>query len=265
MQPLNRHQFKNRIAANFGQKVNRYAKNAVVQQKLLSMIVPKILSLSRPEQKWVDFGCGNGDLENRLIRQEFPAFLTGFDIALDSLKFCRKHGDPSISWICADIEHVPLKPASFNGIIASSVLQWTRSLTETFKMVSHLLKPEGIFIFAMFSEGSFRELTEMQKKFNLPSPVILPEKTMILAMLKAQDFICRDCEPFSETLYFPSAFHLLQHLGSIGSTNMKTPPLTRSRLMKFCAEFENTYATDLGIPLTYEAIAGTARKGVCNV
>jgi malonyl-CoA O-methyltransferase len=258
---VERYRLKNRIAAHFGLKVSQYARYAVIQRQLHSKIIPLIFQQGNPEELWIDLGCGSGELEKRLHRKHFPAEVIGIDIAYSSLEYCLAHTPGSNRLICADIEHIPLQPSSCNGIIAASVLQWSENLSIAIKNLSRLLKPKGIFIFAIYTDTSFIELVTMQKQYNLSIPVTLPDRENVLSLFSLCNLTLLHSDSFSKTLYFPSAHHLLQHLSSIGSTIVDSPTLTRGELKQFCLDFENTYATERGVPLTYNALYGTTRKG----
>lgn len=252
---------KNRIAAHFGRKVSRYEEHAVIQQKLLDNLVPEIVACSTPDAHWADFGCGNGGLEKKLTAHGWHGRMTGIDIAFESLRFCIKTHHAHMSWGCADAELPPFKNSTFQGIVAASMIQWTAHPDTTIGTLAALLKPGGFFIFSLFTEGSFRELYEIRKQYNLPIPATLYHESAIEPLLQCSNLQPLKIVPFSETVYFSSARKLLRHLSLIGSTGTDSRPLTRSNLQRFCDDLENRFGTEKGVPLTYKAFFGTARKG----
>jgi malonyl-CoA O-methyltransferase len=260
VKPVDRPVFKNRIATSFGSKVSRYTQNAVIQQKLLGKLLPNIIHYCRQGDLWADIGCGNGALERDLSLSGFSGRMIGFDIARQSLKFCSSHCTDTSEWICGDIEHAPFKPSTFNGLISASVLQWACDLEKSIMNISTLLKPDGIFIFSLFTEGSFRELFETRRLFGIPVHLKLPRQLSIEATLAANNFSSLATENFAETIFFPSAWRLLQHLSAIGSTGVHTDHLSRTGLKHLCSIFETTFGTQQGVPLTYKALLGTAQK-----
>ncbi len=252
---------KNRIAAHFGRKVSRYEEHAVIQQKLLDNLVPEIIACSAPDAHWADFGCGNGGLERKLTANGWHGHMTGIDIAFESLRFCIKTYFAHMSWSCADVELPPFRHHTFQGIVAASMIQWTAHPDTSVETLATLLKPGGYFIFSLFTEGSFRELYETRKQFNLPIPAALYHESAVEPLLHRSNLQPLKIVPFSETVYFSSARKLLRHLSLIGSTGTDSRPLTRSSLQRFCDDLENRFGTDKGVPLTYKALFGTARKG----
>jgi malonyl-CoA O-methyltransferase len=251
---------KKQIAASFGAKISGYGDNAVIQQRLLERLLPSILEHCSPGSIWLDVGCGNCFLERKLHDEHFSGTIFAFDIALQSLLFCKNQLHESTRWLCADIDAAPFKAAMVDGIVCASVLQWSENLDRALQTISALLKPRGYFIFSLFTSESFRQLTEMRKRFNLPTSIILPQHRTIDELLDRNGFSCCTTEDFSDTLYFPSAMALLKHLSAIGSTNVSSQRMSRTSLLRFCSEFEAVFRTSQGIPLTYSALLGYARK-----
>ncbi|MBN1760432.1 MAG: methyltransferase domain-containing protein [Chitinispirillaceae bacterium] len=252
---------KPRIAAHFGRKVSHYGKYAIIQQKLLDNLLPSILKYGTPGRPWADFGCGNGDLEKKLLQNGWYGSMTGIDIAFDSLHFCIKKLSSETKWCCADAEQPPFRPATFEGLVAASMIQWTSRPDLTITTLASLIEPGGYFVFSLFTEDAFRELYETRKRHNLPIPAALYREEMVEPILHRLELTPLTIVPFSETVYFSSARELLRHLSSIGSTGTSSRPLTRRNLQKFCDDLENGFGTDKGVPLTYKALFGAARKG----
>ena len=251
---------KSRIAAHFGRKVSRYEEHAIIQGKLLDNLMPDILMYSEPGTLWADFGCGNGGLEKKLIAHGWQSRMTGIDIAYGSLRFCSKKFLSPMNWCCADAEQPPFREKTFHGVVAASMIQWTIRPDATIATLSSLIRPNGHFIFSLFTEGAFRELYETRKRYRLPIPAALYRETMVEPILRRWRLTPLKIVPFSETVYFSSARELLRHLSLIGSTGTTSHPLTRRNLQRFCDDLENGFGTDRGVPLTYKALFGTARK-----
>jgi malonyl-CoA O-methyltransferase len=252
--------YRNRVAASFGLKVTGYAEHAIIQRKLLDRLLPAVLRHCRSGDIWADFGCGNGSLEQKLLPTALLGGIIGIDIAFGSLRHCRNHSAGTAGWVCADIESAPIKPLSLNGLIAASVLQWSFDIEKSIVALTKLLKPRGIFVFSLFTDGSFHELVETQRRYGKPVRIQLPQRSTIERLLAECDFTTDFSDDFSETMLFPSALHLLRHLSAIGSTGAYMRPLTRGELKRFCSIFEAAFGTAKGVPLTYKAFFGAARK-----
>jgi len=255
---------KDRIAASFGLKVAGYEKHAVVQQILLNRLLPRIISACRQGSIWADFGCGDGILErnfNETVNFNDKNAIIGFDISRNSLAYCRKKGGDKSLWICADIDHSPLKPSSLDGIVCASVLQWSSDIEQAISNIFAYLKPKGIFIFSFFVERSFHELFETRRAYGMTDPMALAPASDIEAYLDAAGFIEKKTERYTRTVYFPSAWQLLRNMSATGSTGAFSRHLSRSGLEQLCELYEEKFKTDKGVPLTYNAFLGSARKG----
>lgn len=254
-------QDKHSIASHFGLKVACYHDHAVVQRQLLDHLLPYYRKEWFKGAIWADFGCGDGSFE---VIHDTSAVVPphiGIDISFQSVKFCTDNVQNTTHWICADMEAPPLTSASLDGIIAASVLQWASALPEVITTFSSLLRPGGIVLFSLFTNGSFAELYTVRRHFGMPVPIILPSITEVTSLFLQNGLAETEIHPFSKTLYFKSAFDILRHFSAIGSTASFSSPLTRTRLKEICTWYETHFGTVNGIPITYKAHFGFTRKG----
>lgn len=252
---------KHSIAAHFGLKVTKYHDHAIVQRELLSRVLPYYLEKRKKNALWADIGCGDGSLEHFPEVQVGTCPGLGIDISFQSVAFCSRSVCRNTRWLCADMENPPLRPATLDGIVAASVLQWASSFPEVITTFSDLLKQNGIFIFSLFSEGSFSELYSVRKYFEMPLPILLPSIDTIHDLFNRNGFTETEVHPFTHTLFFNSAYDVLRHFSAIGSTASFTSSLTRTRLKEICHYYETHFGTGNGIPITYRAYYGFTRKG----
>lgn len=251
---------KTQIARAFGLKAHHYDANAFIQKELLSRLDFQFIEDS-PGKMWADLGCGTG-MSVELIRQKgICSQILGIDIAFESLRFLKSRGLSNTFSLLGDIEHLPLKNNSLDGAILTSVLQWFSSPSAVLKSISDLLKSKGILLFATFTEGSFAELNYTKKESGFPIPVFLPDQKNICSLLKKAGFTILNTNMFASTLYFPSAFILLKSLSAIGGTAVSGNRMSRKALFDFCKKFEENFKSDKGVPISYRALIGSARKG----
>ncbi len=93
----------------------------------------------------------------------------------------------------------------------------------------------------------------------MSDPVSLPDPEQIVTLLKKYSFKDFSVTVDKEIVYFPSARELLRSLSAIGSTAVAEKPMTRNQLHTFCMVLESKYATDKGVPLTYQTVLGRAK------
>lgn len=251
---------KTQIARAFGLKAQYYDANAFIQKELLSRLDFQLIEDS-PEKIWADLGCGTGMVIELLRQKGICSQLLGIDIAFASLRILKSRGLRNTFSLSGDIEYLPLKNNSLDGVIMTSVLQWFSEPSAVLKNISDLLKSKGILLFATFTEGSFVELNSIKKELGFPIPVFLPNQKNLCSSLKKAGFSILKTDIFASTLYFPTAFRLLKSLSAIGGTAVTGNRLSRSALFDFCKKFEENFQSDKGVPISYRALIGSARKG----
>src|SRR5262245_51874666 len=97
----------------------------------------------KPPARVADLGCGSGAFTTLLARAGYDCF--GLDISAKLLTVGRnKH--PGIGFVAGDIEQLPFRDASFDGVLLSGVVHHfpdpTRCATEVFRV----LRPGGRFL-----------------------------------------------------------------------------------------------------------------------
>lgn len=112
----------------------------------------EIWNSSRTLEKrlWLDAGCGAGTYSRFIAKQGME--VVGLDYSFLSLQKARSRGDKAISWCVADINKIPLKQESFDGVICFGVTQALDNSENVVQGLSVMVKPGGyIFIDALNS------------------------------------------------------------------------------------------------------------------
>lgn len=100
-----------------------------------------------PNGRILDLGCGTGAISSRLAARGFR--LTACDIAEEMIQAGkRNYRDSAIEWflLASDWKHLPFAPNTFDGIIASSVLEYVSDLDAVFAECQRVLKPGGYLV-----------------------------------------------------------------------------------------------------------------------
>jgi SAM-dependent methyltransferase len=140
-------------ASNYGARLNAvlFARlpdeiNAYVHQWHCRVVARHILDDLALGARVLDLGCGYGRIGTWLHDQRPDLALIGLDFTLD---FCRHYAESvAAPAVCADIAHIPFLPASFDAILAITVLMYTDN-DEVPGLVDDLLillKPGGILL-----------------------------------------------------------------------------------------------------------------------
>lgn len=117
--------------------------------------VPTMLSLAGDvkNQKVLDAGCGPGRHSKKLIAR--GAHITGIDVSEEMVKRARQHCGMEGDFFTADFERIEFKRASFDLIVASLSLMYSKNLTPVFKRFSQWLTPKGRLIFSIYHPVRF--------------------------------------------------------------------------------------------------------------
>ena len=98
----------------------------------------------------LDFGCGSGDITRALLADGFA--MTGIDLSPAMIAMARQQpGADGIEWTVAQPGAVtlPFADASFDGALASSVLEYHPDPAAQLREIARVLKPGGIFAFTV--------------------------------------------------------------------------------------------------------------------
>jgi ubiquinone/menaquinone biosynthesis C-methylase UbiE len=100
-----------------------------------------------PNDRILDLGCGTGAISFRLAALGFR--MTACDVAEEMIQAgTRNYRDSRIEWLLlpSDWKRLPFGPNTFEGIVASSVLEYVIDLDAAFAECERILKPGGYLI-----------------------------------------------------------------------------------------------------------------------
>ena len=106
----------------------------------------------------LDAGCGPGRHAQRLVK--LGAHVTGIDISEEMVSIARAACGDRAEIFQADFEQARFKKASFDLIIASLCLMYSKDVASVIKKFSGWLKPRGRFIFSLYHPVRFFLKTE---------------------------------------------------------------------------------------------------------
>ncbi len=215
--------------------------------------------LFKSNHRWCDIGSGPGTLLQ--FTTNFPADLRiiCLDLAFAPLRLASLH--KSSLPVNGDLETLPFRKSSFDGVVISSMLQWVADPAAALGNAAKVLKKNGIVVFSLFTEGSFRELYSLRASRGLSVPAWFPKANEFLVLLKDAGLeIENPVEEFSLSVYHENGFKALKSLSAIGGTAVQGPLLKRKELLKLCRDYDDQYSSEKGTPVTYCWITGTAKR-----
>lgn len=91
--------------------------------------------------RWLDIGCGAGTYTRMLQAQGHAVW--GLDYSTPSLQKARARSDAAIPWLAADINHLPLADAAFDGVLCFGVMQALSDSAPALAEIRRVLRPGG--------------------------------------------------------------------------------------------------------------------------
>lgn len=131
--------------------------------------------------------------------------------------------------LVADEEVLPFAAASFDLIVSTLSLHMVNDLPGTLLQIRHCLKPDGLFIGAMFGGETLTELRQAFARAEIEqeggmSPRVAPFTDIRDAggLLQRAGFTMPVTDYETLTVTYPSAFKLMQELRDMGESNSLT-------------------------------------------
>jgi ubiquinone/menaquinone biosynthesis C-methylase UbiE len=134
--------FFDMAAGGWGSRYDRDAGVAARKQRFLSAVQSKF---SEPADI-LDFGCGSGDIALHLTQSGHR--LTGYDLSEAMIAEGRRSDrDRCVQWIAhaeasAEVT-LPFETATFDAVVASSVLEYVPDIDATLAQLARILRPGG--------------------------------------------------------------------------------------------------------------------------
>lgn len=167
--------------------------------------------------------------------------------------------------LVGDEEFLPFSDGSLDVVISSLGLHWVNDLPGAMAQCRRALKPDGLFLAAMFGGETLRELriactVAQEEREGGISPRVSP-----LAQVRdAGNLLTRaglalptvDVDEF--TVRYPSALEVVEHLRSMGESNavkQRSPSLRKDTALATAAVYQAMFgAPDGSVPATFQVI-----------
>jgi 2-polyprenyl-6-hydroxyphenyl methylase/3-demethylubiquinone-9 3-methyltransferase len=104
-------------------------------------------------KRWLDVGCGSGTLTRWLSGR--GATVVGVDGAPEMVHIAEAAaqtqacGDGSLQFQVANVENLPFPDGSFDGVLCSSVLEYTKDPKSCLNEIARITKPGGILMISV--------------------------------------------------------------------------------------------------------------------
>jgi len=171
--------------------------------------------------------------------------------------------------LVADEEALPFAPQSFEAVLSLLILHWTNDLPGALIQIRQALKPDGLFIGALFGGETLIELRSALAEAEIEiegglSPRVSPFLGMQdgAGLLQRAGFALPVADRDRVSVTYETPLHLMRELRGMGETNAlierRRQPLKRQTLFRALEIYARRFGTVSGrIAATFEIITLT--------
>lgn len=259
---------KRRVRRAFDRAAADYDRVAVLQREVGTRLLERLDYIRLQPQTIADLGAGTGLLSKALAQRYKKARVVAVDLAPNMLRAARRHASPLArllrrqSFLCGDLEQLPLAGHCAEMLISNLTLQWCDDLDQVFAEFRRLLKPGGLILFSTFGPDTLKELrdswAQADKAVHVGAFVDMHDIGDALLRGGFADPVM-DMERF--TLTYPDVYGVMRELKALGAHNAaagRPRTLTgKGRLRTMAAAYER-HRQDGALPATFEVVYGLA-------
>ncbi|XP_069643655.1 arginine-hydroxylase NDUFAF5, mitochondrial isoform X3 [Haliaeetus albicilla] len=165
--------------------------------------------------------------------------------------------------VVADEECLPFKEDTFDLVVSSLSLHWVNDLPRAFREIHQALKPDGVFIGAMFGGDTLYELrcslqlAELEREGGF-SPHVSPFTAVsdLGHLLSRAGFNTLTVDTDEIQVNYPGLFEIMEDLQGMGESNCswnRKPLLHRETMLAAAAIYQEMYGnSDGSVPATFQ-------------
>lgn len=242
------------------ERAARCASADFLHVEVAERIIDRLDDVGRQFRVALDLGSHNGALSHALADRP------GIDrvvAAEPALAFLRQ---VAATPVAADPELLPFRDASFDLAVSGLALHWVADLPGTLIQLRRALKPDGMFIGAMFGGATLGELRTALLEAELieeggASPRVSPSVDLrdAAGLLQRAGFAMPIADADTITVSYPDAVALMHDLRGMGETNAlsarRRTTLRRGTLARTVAVYSERFGrADGRIPASFEIL-----------
>jgi malonyl-CoA O-methyltransferase len=257
---------KRRVRATFDRAAAGYDAAAPLQHEVCDRLLERLDLVKLAPRHVLDAGVGTGRGMRGLRSRYRRAELYGLDLSPAMLSEARRRSGwwRRPSWVCADLEYLPLADAAVDLLFSNLALQWCNDLDRTLCGFRRVMAPGGLLMFTTFGPDTLRELRAAWRAADADHVHV----NAFMDMHDIGDALLRAgfSDPVMDmemvTVTYPDLGRLMADLRAIGATNANAGRerglTTRARLRAVEAAYERFRLPDGVLPASYEVIYGHA-------
>jgi SAM-dependent methyltransferase len=217
---------RDRAAAEFGSHDFLFAEVA-------ERLADRLDDITRRFPTVLDLGCHDGVLARALKERGGIERLIQMDLSPKMAARAARYGTALVG----DEEHLPLRWGSFDAVLSCMSLHWTNDLPGALIQIRQVLRPDGLFLAAIFGGGTLSELRSVLLDAEIEalggaSPRISPFADLrdAAGLLQRAGFYMPVADADTITVTFENALALFRDLRGMAETNaLATRPKTLMR------------------------------------
>ena len=257
---------KDKIKQSFASASCTYDQVALLQRKVGISLLEQV-ELASPVDTLLDLGCGTGFLIQALLdnKADCADHILAVDIAFPMLQAARTKlkNHASVTYLCADVECLPLLPQSVDVVLSNLALQWCDELAKVFNDINSFLKPDCQFYFTTFGPKTLHELKAAWQQVDAYAHVnMFYSEPQLLDLLGQANFKQVKVETRSYVSVYESVWDLMAELKQLGAHTVLAggnKGLTSKAAMQcMIGAYQNQHKDGL-IPATFEVIMVSAK------
>lgn len=263
---------KRQVRRAFSRAASDYDAAAVLQREVCTRLLERLECIKLQPSRLLDVGSGTGWGTRQLGERYAKTEVIALDIALGMLQVARGtsgwwkklFAGKRESFLCADVEALPLAANSVGMVWSNLALQWCNDLPATFTELQRVLKVDGLLMFSSFGVDTLKELRIAFRDVDGYNHLNrFADMHDIGDMLVAAGFAGPVMEMETITLTYQDVRAVMRDLKSIGAHNAtagRSPGMMgKAAWQRVIGNYE-TLRRDGRLPATFEVIYGHAWK-----
>jgi SAM-dependent methyltransferase len=239
-----------------------FADHDFLFREVADRLADRLQDTTRRFPRALDLGSRAGVLAGVLDGRGGIEFLAQAELSERLARRAARHG----CTVVADEEALPFADGSFDLALSCLSLHWVNDLPGTLIQIRRALRPDGLFLAALFGLGTLEELRQVLLEAELGAaggagPRVAPFADLGdgAGLLQRAGFALPVADQDTITVTYPSALALMRDLRRMGEANAVAArprrPLARGTLMRAAALYQERHGDRDGrVPARFRVI-----------
>ncbi len=149
---------RHRLARRRARIAPSFADYAFLRQRVIADLESRLADTPRVFARGLELGAAGGELSARLIASGKAGTMVAADTAPAFLAQAAARG---LETAAAGSEDLTFPEAAFDLVLCPLTLHWVNDLPGTLIRIRYILKPDGLFLGALFAAGTLAELRDV--------------------------------------------------------------------------------------------------------